>query len=66
MKTFDDMISHLNPFEQMDSDTGGINAEHVDQFIKDKKVNEEHKRKENEMIKTWKEEIKINKGENNE
>ena len=62
MKTFDDMISHLNPFEEMDSDTGSMLPEHVEQFIKDKKANEEHKRKEDAMIKNWQEEIEINKG----
>ena len=62
MKTFDDMISHLNPFEEMDSDVGSINPEHVEQFIKDKKANDEHKKKENEMVKNWQDEIAMNKG----
>ena len=61
MKAFDDMMNHLNPFEEMDSDTGSILPEHVDQFIKDKR-NVEHKKKEDQMIKNWKEEIEINKG----
>ena len=61
MKAFDDMMNHLNPFEEMDSDTGSILPEHVDQFIKDKR-NIEHKKKEDQMIKNWKEEIEINKG----
>jgi hypothetical protein len=62
MKAFDDMMNHLNPFEEMDSDTGSILPEHVDQFIKDKKANEEHKKKEDQMVKNWQEEIEINKG----
>ena len=65
MKTFDDIINHLNPFEEMESDTGSILPEHVDQFLKDKK-NIEHKKKEDQMVKNWQEEIKINKGVNNE
>ena len=62
MKIFDDSMNHLNPFEQMDSDTGSILPEHVDQFIKDKKANEEHKKKEDQMVKNWQDEIEINKG----
>ena len=58
-KTIDDSIDNLNPFEEMDSGTGSILPEHVDQFIKDKKANDEHKKKED---KTWKEEMEINKG----
>ena len=65
-KTIDDSMDHLNPFEEMDSDTGSMLPEHVDQFIKDKKANEEHKKKEDEMVKNWQEEIEINKGVNNE
>ena len=65
-KTIDDSMDHLNPFEEMDSDTGSILPEHVDQFIKDKKANEEHKKKEDQMVKNWQEEIEINKGVNNE
>ena len=65
MKIFDDSINHLNPFEEMDSDTGSMLPEHVDQFIKDKKANEEHKKKEDEMVKNWQEEMEINKGVNN-
>jgi len=66
MKIFDDSINHLNPFEEMDSDTGSMLPEHVDQFIKDKKANDEHKKKEDEMVKNWQEEMEINKGVNNE
>ena len=65
-KTIDDSIDNLNPFEEMDSDTGSILPEHVDQFIKDKKANDEHKKKEDAMIKNWQDEIEINKGVNNE
>ena len=64
-KTIDDSMDHLNPFEEMDSDSGSILPEHVDQFIKDKK-DIEHKKKEDEMVKNWQDEIEINKGENNE
>jgi hypothetical protein len=62
----DKAFDHLNPFEEMDSDAGSINPEHVEQFIKDKKANEEHKKKEDQMVKNWQEEIEINKGVNNE
>ena len=60
-KTIDDSIDHLNPFEEIDTDNGSILPEHVDQFIKDKK-NIEHKKKEDEMVKNWQDEIEINKG----
>jgi hypothetical protein len=60
-KTIDDSMDHLNPFEEVSSDGGSILPEHVDQFIKDKR-NIEHKKKEDQMIKNWKEEIEINKG----
>ena len=58
----DKALEHINPFEEVSSDTGSILPEHVDQFIKDKK-NIEHKKKEDEMIKNWKDEIAMNKGE---
>ena len=61
----DKALEHLNPFEQMDSDTGSILPEHVDQFLKDKK-DIEHKKKEDQMVKNWQDEIEINKGVNNE
>ena len=64
-KTIDDSIDHLNPFEEVSSDSGSILPKHVDQFIKDKK-DIEHKKKEDEMVKNWQEEIEINKGVNNE
>jgi hypothetical protein len=57
----DKALEHLNPFEEISSDTGPVLPEHVDQFIKDKR-NIEHKKKEDEMIKNWKDEIAINKG----
>jgi hypothetical protein len=60
-KTIDDSMEHINPFEEMDSDTGSILPEHVDQFLKDKK-DIEHKKKEDEMVKNWQDEIEINKG----
>ena len=65
MKAFDDMMNHLNPFEEISTDTGPVLPEHVDQFIKDKR-NIEHKKKEDQMVKNWQEEIEINKGVNNE
>jgi hypothetical protein len=58
----DKALEHLNPFEEISSDTGPVLPEHVDQFIKDKR-NIEHKKKEDEMIKNWKDEIAMNKGE---
>ena len=61
MKKFDDIISHLNPFEEISTDTGPVLPEHVDQFIKDKR-NIEHKKKEDQMVKNWQDEIEINKG----
>ena len=60
-KKIDKALEHINPFEEMESDTGSILPEHVDQFIKDKR-NIEHKKKEDEMVKNWKDEIEINKG----
>ena len=61
----DKALEHLNPFEEVDSDSGSILPDHVNQFIKDKK-NIEHKKKEDEMIKNWQDEIAMNKGVNNE
>ena len=57
----DKALEHLNPFEEMDSDTGSIMPEHVDKFLKDKR-NIEHKKKEDQMVKNWKDEIAMNKG----
>ena len=57
----DKALEHLNPFEEISTDTGSIIPEHVDKFLKDKR-NIEHKKKEDQMIKNWKDEIEINKG----
>ena len=57
----DKALEHLNPFEEISTDTGSIIPEHVEQFLKDKK-NIEHKKKEDEMVKNWQDEIEINKG----
>ena len=57
--TFND----LNPFRQVSTtNDDSMLAKNVKEFIDDKKANEEHKKKEDEMIKTWKDEIAINKG----
>ena len=61
----DKALEHLNPFEEISTDTGPVLPEHVDQFIKDKR-NIEHKKKEDQMVKNWQDEIEINKGVNNE
>ena len=54
----------LNPFRQITTTSDdSMLANNVKEFIDDKKANEEHKRKEDEMIKNWKDEIKLNKGE---
>ena len=60
-KTIDDSMDNLNPFEEVSSDSGSIMPEHVEKFLKDKR-NMEHKKKEDGMIKTWKDEIAMNKG----
>jgi len=57
----DKALEHLNPFEEISTDTGSVIPEHVEKFLKDKR-NIEHKKKEDEMIKTWKDEIAMNKG----
>jgi len=57
----DKALEHINPFEEVSSDTGSILPEHVDQFLKDKR-NIEHKKKEDEMVKNWQDEIAMNKG----
>ena len=57
----------LNPFRQVSTtNDDSMLAKNVKEFIDDKKVNEEHKKKEDEMVKNWKDEIEINKGVNNE
>jgi len=54
----------LNPFRQVSTaNDDSMLAKNVKEFIDDKKANEEHKRKEDEMIKNWKDEIAIKKGE---
>ena len=58
--TFND----LNPFRQVSTtNDDSMLAKNVKEFIDDKKANEEHKKKENEMVKNWQDEIKLNKGE---
>ena len=58
----DKALEHLNPFEEVSSDSGSILPEHVDKFLKDKR-DIEHKKKEDEMVKNWQDEIAMNKGE---
>jgi len=58
----DKALEHLNPFEEMSSDSGSMLPQHVDKFLKDKR-NMEHKKKEDEMVKNWQDEIAMNKGE---
>jgi hypothetical protein len=58
----DKALEHLNPFEEISTDTGSMIPEHVDKFLKDKR-NIEHKKKEDEMVKNWQDEIAMNKGE---
>ena len=54
----------LNPFRQVSTaNDDSMLAKNVKEFIDDKKANEEHKKKEDEMIKNWKDEIAIKKGE---
>ena len=57
----DKALEHLNPFEEVSSDSGSILPEHVDKFLKDKR-DIEHKKKEDEMVKNWQDEIAMNKG----
>ena len=57
--TFND----LNPFRQISTtNDDSMLAKNVKKFIDDKKANIEHKKKEDEMVKNWKDEIEINKG----
>jgi len=58
----DKALEHINPFEEVSSDSGSIMPEHVEKFLKDKR-DIEHKKKEDEMIKNWQDEIAMNKGE---
>ena len=57
----DKALEHINPFEEVSSDSGSIMPEHVDKFLKDKR-NLEHKKKEDQMVKNWQDEIAMNKG----
>ena len=53
----------LNPFRQVSTaNDDSMLANNVKEFIDDKKANEEHKKKEDEMIKNWQDEIAMNKG----
>ena len=57
--TFND----LNPFRQVSTtNDDSMLAKNVKEFIDDKKANEEHKKKEDQMVKNWKDEIAMNKG----
>jgi len=55
--TFED----LNPYQQINTNDDSMLAKNVKEFIDDKK-NMEHKKKEDEMIRNWQDEIEINKG----
>tara|TARA_R110000824_G_scaffold9162_1_gene41195 strand:+ start:94 stop:339 length:246 start_codon:yes stop_codon:yes gene_type:complete len=55
--TFED----LNPYQQINTNDDSMLAKNVKEFIDDKK-NMEHKKKEDEMVKNWQDEIEINKG----
>jgi len=57
----DKALEHINPFEEVSSDSGSMIPEHVEKFLKDKR-DMEHKKKEDEMVKNWQDEIEINKG----
>ena len=53
----------LNPFRQVSTtNDDSMLAKNVKEFIDDKKANEEHKKKEDEMVKNWQDEIAMNKG----
>ena len=57
----------LNPFRQISTTSDdSMLANNVKEFIDDKKANEDHKKKEDEMIKNWKDEIKLKQGEKND
>jgi len=61
-KKIDKQLEHIQPFEYICSDGYvGSNtlSDHVKKFIADKKATQ----KEQEMIDTWKDEIKFKKGE---
>jgi len=58
-KEIENTFEDVNPYGQVSSD---VLPGHVEKFIKEKKANDELARREEEMIKMWKDEIKINKG----
>jgi len=61
-KKIDKELEHIQPFEYICSDGyigSNILPDHVKKFIADKKATQ----KEQEMIDTWKDEIKLKKGE---
>ena len=61
-KKTDKELEHMQPFEYICSDGyigSNILPDHVKKFIADKKATQ----KEQEMIDTWKDEIKLKKGE---
>jgi len=61
-KKIDKELEHIQPFEYICSDGyigSNILPNHVKKFIADKKATQ----KEQEMIDTWKDEIKLKKGE---
>jgi hypothetical protein len=61
-KKLEKELEHLQPFEYICSDGLGCNnvlPDHVKRFIADKKATQ----KEQEMIDTWKDEIKLKQGE---
>jgi hypothetical protein len=58
-KEIDDTLNHMNPFEEISTDTGSMLPEHVKKFIADKKATQ----KEQELVDNWEDEIKLNKGE---
>ena len=61
-KKIDKELDHMQPFEYICSDGyvgSNILPDHVKKFIADKKATQ----KEQEMIDTWKDEIKLKKGE---
>ena len=61
-KKIEKELEHIQPFEYICSDGyigSNILPDHVKKFIADKKATQ----KEQEMIDTWKDEIKLKKGE---
>jgi|GEM_PF-5337811 hypothetical protein len=60
-KEIENTFEDVNPYSQVSSD---VLPSHVKKFIKEKKADDELARREEEMIKMWKDEIKINKGVN--